>query len=357
MTNSTRLFQPESDAKYLIYAEGKFGAGTSKTANVLLRYQPDKICAVVDSRYTDKTVRDVNSTIDSDIPVVSGIAAGLAYNPTHLIIGVAPSGGQLPEEWLEPLKEAITGGLHIVSGLHSFLCDNAELVNLAKEKDVQLIDLRKPPKIPEVSQGFWRERTVPVVQTIAPDCAFGKLTAAWELKRQFEQRDYSVGFVATGQTGILLNNGGIVVDAVPGDFISAAVEQLIRKELESDPDVIIVEGQGAIYHEGFSAVTLGILHGAMPDAFLFAHRPSCSANDYGFHFPPYRQMINDYERIIEWFKPVHTIGVQLDTSEFSDDTAHALCEDIGHHTGLPATDLVRFPDDSAVDTMIQKLHL
>lgn len=356
-TNTIRLFQPGHDPKYLIFAEGKFGRTTSKTANVVLRYQSDRVCAIVDSRYAGKTAGQVNSSLEAETPIIGSVSEGLEHNPTHLIIGIAPAGGQLPAAWVDPIKEAITGGLHIISGLHAYLTEHEELATLAQEHGVELIDLRKPPELTEISQGLWRERDVPVVQTIAPDCAMGKFTASWEFKKQLENRGYNVGLVATGQTGILLYGEGIVVDAVKGDFMSCAIEILIQREIEKGADVVLVEGQGAIYHEGFSAVTLGILHGAMPDAFLFVHQPSSRANDYGYQFPPYRQMINDYEHLIEWFKPAHTIGVQLNTSNYEPDTARALCDDVAHHTGLPTTDFVRFPGDPAIDTMIQKLNL
>jgi len=285
------------------------------------------------------------------------VEEALKFDLSDLVIGVAPAGGQLPQEWYEPVATAITNNLNIISGLHSFLSDVQEFVELADQHSVNLVDLRKPPELSAISEGKWRDRATPVILSIAPDCATGKLTASWELKRQLEKRGYSVGFVATGQTGILLNGRGIVIDAVKGDFISAAVEQMIEDELKYDPDVVLIEGQGSIYHEGFSAVTFGLLHGAMPDSFLFVHRPGKHANDYGFQFPPFRQIINDYESLVEWFKPCHTCGVQLDTSKYNDEEARTICDNMQEITGLPSTDLVRFPDDEMIDLMIQKLKM
>ena len=357
MSSPVRQLQVSQETRYVLFAEQMFGESTSKTANVLLRYQPDRAACVVDSRYAGKVVRDVNPVIDSDVPIVGSVKASLEYNPTDVVIGVAPTGGQLPEEWRTEMAAAISSGLNIISGLHTYLSEDQEFIESAGKHDVALIDLRKPPEIISIAEGAWRDRTVPVIQTIAPDCAFGKLTAAWELKRQLENRDFAVGFVATGQTGILLSGRGIVIDAVKGDFISAAVEQMIAHELQNDPDVIVIEGQGAIYHEGFSAVTLGLLHGAMPDAFMYVHRPGRHVNDYGFKYPPHRQIINDYESIVEWFKPCHTCGIQLDTSRFSEDDAHNICEDMTEITGLPATDMVRFPNDDVIDLMVRKLKM
>lgn len=357
MISPIRQIESHENTRYLIFAEQLFGESTSKTANVLLRYRPEQIACVVDSRYAGRAINSVNPTIQSNVPIVPNVEASLNYNPTDLVIGVAPAGGQLPAEWRQSLITAMNNGLNIISGLHSYLNNDQELVAIANEQAVSLIDLRQSPEFTAVTRGDWRKRKTPAILTIAPDCAFGKLTAAWELKRQLEKRDFKVGFVATGQTGILLNGKGIVIDAVKGDFISAAVERMIADELENQPDVIVVEGQGSIYHEGFSAVTFGLLHGALPDAFLYVHRPGKHANDYGFHYPPHRQIINEYETIVEWFKPCHTCGCQLDTSKYGADDARNICLEMAEITGLPTTDMVRFPEDNAIELMVNKLKM
>lgn len=357
MAMQTHLFQPGSEDTFLLFAEGLFSQRSAKTAHMILRYIPEQVACVVDSTCAGQRVRDVYPNAQVDIPIVESVQQAMDNNPTHFVIGVAPVGGQLPAEWRDSILKAIENKLTIVSGLHTFLADDPEINAAAEADNVTILDLRQSPELTEISNGAWRDREIPVVLTIAPDSAIGKLTAAWELKRQLETRGKNVGFVATGQTGILLHGDGIVVDALRGDFISAAVESMIESEIETGAEVVIVEGQGAIFHEGFSAVTLGILHGSMPDAFLFVHRPGRNQNDYGFHFPPYRKMINVYEELIEWFRPAVTIGVQLDTSEYETDTARKMVEEVAHISGLPATDFVRFPDDPVIDEMIHKLHL
>ena len=357
MSAQLRHFQTDSNSKYLLFAEGRFGPSTSKTANLIIRYQPEKVAAVIDSRYAGELSSSILRDTVTDVPIVASIEEGLKHEPTHCIIGVAPSGGQLPQEWRDEIKVAITSGLHVVSGLHQYLAEETELRNIASESGSELIDLRNPPDFSLLSEGSWRERNIPVVMSIGSDSAVGKLTGAWELKRQLEKRGHSVGFVATGQTGILINGSGLVIDAIRGDFMSAAVEMLIDYQAEHQPDVIIVEGQGSIYHEAFSGVTMSLLHGTMPDSFLFMHRPGRQRNDYDFKLPPLRDMINDYEALIEWFKPVNTLGIALDTSQYDDDTAEGMCREVRHITGLDTTDLVRFPEDQAIDSMIKRLRL
>ncbi len=358
MENLLRVFKPGDESRYMIYAEGKFGRSSAKTAHMILRYIPDRVACVVDSTCPRDKVSEVLPSVKNDVPIVHSVNEGVKQNPDYLVIGIAPTGGQLPETWREPILEAITHGIDVVSGLHTFLNEDEALVDQARTNGVALVDLRSPPVMKEISQGLWREREVPVVMTIGPDSAIGKLTAAWELKCHLEKQGHTVGFVATGQTGILLHGQGIVIDAaVRGDFMSSAVERLIRLESEAEPDVLVVEGQGSIYHEGYSGVMLGIIHGAMPDAFLFSHQPSKRANIYSFTFPPYRQMINDYESLVEWFKPVYTVGIQLNTSEYGRELAQSLCEEIQSISGLPTCDFVRFPESTAIEMMIKKLHL
>jgi len=357
MDNLLQVFKPGDESRYMIYAEGCFSRSSAKTAHMILRYIPERVACVVDSTCQRDKVSDVLPSVEFDVPIVNSISEGIEQNPDYLVIGIAPTGGQMPETWREPIREAISSGIDVVSGLHTFLNEDASLVESAREHSVTLVDLRNPPVVTEISQGLWREREIPVVMSIGPDSSVGKLTAAWELKCHLEKQGYTVGFVATGQTGILLHGQGIVIDAVRGDFMSSAVERLIQLESEAEPDVIIVEGQGSIYHEGYSGVMLGTLHGAMPDAFLFSHQPSRRANIYSFAFPPYRQMINDYESLVEWFKPVYTIGIQLNTSEYGQELAQSLCEEIQNISGLPTCDFVRFPESTAIELMIKKLHL
>lgn len=357
MPPHSAAFKIEKSDCYLVFAEREFGPETSKTANLLLRYRPELIGTVVDSTSAGRNSSDILGSGYGEVPIVRSVEDGMECNPTHLVIGIAPTGGQLPESWREFILRGIKNGLHVVSGLHEYLSDDDEFSTLAEEHEVEIFDLRKPPAIHHVSEGKWRDRSVPVVQTIGSDSAVGKLTGAWELKRQLEKRGYQAELVATGQTGILLNGSGVVIDALKGDFMSATVEKLIDEAIRENPDIILVEGQGSIYHEAYSGVTLAILHGAMPDSFLFMHRPGLTRNDYGFKLPPIRDMLNDYETFVEWFKPANILGIGLDTSKYESDTAESMCREIEHITGITATDLVRFPQSEAVDEMIEKLHL
>src|SRR5688500_18255332 len=141
-----------SNYRYLVLAEGLFDPQTSKTANSAVRYLPDRIVAVVDSRHAGKTVGDVLG-FGGDRPVLGSVQEGLGLGATALLIGIAPQGGQLPEDWRPALRLAIESGLHLVSGLHFHLGDDPELRDLAAERGVQIHDLRRPPAEIPVSTG------------------------------------------------------------------------------------------------------------------------------------------------------------------------------------------------------------
>src|SRR5690606_26059537 len=129
--------------RYLILAEGAFGRLTSKTANSAIRYLGPRIVGVLDSTQAGRTAQDVLG-FGGTLPVVEDIQAGLALQPTALLIGIAPTGGRLPLNWRPTILAAIDAGLPIVSGLHFHLSEDEELASFARVRGVEIFDLRKP---------------------------------------------------------------------------------------------------------------------------------------------------------------------------------------------------------------------
>ncbi|HEX8395750.1 MAG TPA: DUF1611 domain-containing protein [Longimicrobium sp.] len=343
--------------RYLILAEGQFGPLTSKTANSAVRFLPDRVVGVVDSTHAGRTVQDVLG-FGGELPVLASLDEGLRLEPTALLIGIAPQGGALPESWRPALTAAISAGLHIVAGLHAYLGDDAELAALAAEHGVRIHDLRRPPEGLPVSHG--RARTVDAysVLTVGTDCNIGKMTAGLRIRDALRARDARVGFAATGQTGILIEGWGIAVDAVVADFIGGAAEQLVLRAAEGN-DIVLVEGQGSLVHPGYSGVTLGLLHGSMPDGMILCHQPTrtCpygAGNPYSWmRLPTVPEMIRICESAIAPLRPAPVIGVSLVT--FDMDEAEALDEIARIHelTGLPTTDPVRFGPDALADAILR----
>ena len=96
---------------------------TSKTANSVIRYLPDRTVGVLDRQQAGKTVQDVLG-FGGSIPVVGSMQEGLALGPTAVLIGIAPQGGRMPAEWRAWLAEALDHGCDLWSGLHTFLGDD-----------------------------------------------------------------------------------------------------------------------------------------------------------------------------------------------------------------------------------------
>ncbi|MEX2583562.1 MAG: DUF1611 domain-containing protein [Gemmatimonadota bacterium] len=343
--------------RYLILAEGWFGPLTSKTANSAIRYIPERVVGVIDSTKSGRTAADVIG-VGGQMPVVSTLEEGLALGATALLIGVAPTGGQLPLSWRPILNGALGAGIPIVSGLHILLSEDPELAELSRSRGIPIHDLRKPPDDLPISTGQARLVDALVVHTVGTDCNIGKMTAALEIRRGLVERGSKVGFAPTGQTGILLEGWGISVDSVISDFISGAAERLVLQAAEGN-DIVLVEGQGSLVHPGYSGVTLGLLHGSMPDTMIICHQPSrtCAYGGNGAYrwmaLPSLTEMIDICERAIRPLREAKVIGVALNTSDLSDEDARAAREDAESRTGLPTTDPVRWDPSPLVEAILE----
>ncbi|HYJ79989.1 MAG TPA: DUF1611 domain-containing protein [Longimicrobiaceae bacterium] len=344
------------DYRYLILAEGHFDPQTSKTANSAVRYLPDRVVGVVDSRHAGRTVGEVLG-FGGGVPVLATVEDGLGLGATALLIGIAPQGGQLPDDWRPALRTAIDAGLHLVSGLHFHLGDDAELRELAARRGVRIHDLRRPPADLPVSTGLARLVDALVVHTVGTDCNIGKMTAGLQLRDALAARGARVGFAATGQTGILIEGWGIAVDAVVADFIGGASERLVLHAAQGN-DVVLVEGQGSLVHPGYSGVTLGLLHGSMPDAQILCHQPTraCPFSYSGrydwMRLPDVPEMIRICEGAIAPIRPSPVIGIALNTWDLDDAAARDAVARTQGQTGLPTTDPVRFDPAPLADAVL-----
>ena len=340
--------------RFLILADGDFGPMTSKTANSVIRYLPERTVGVLDRQQAGKTVQDVLG-FGGGIPVVRSMREGLALGPTAVLVGIAPQGGRLPDEWPSWLAEALDAGCDLWSGLHTFLSDDPVLAAKAKAGGRKILDLRRPPADLPVASGAAKEVEPYVVLTVGTDCNVGKMTAQLQLARQLNAGGLRTRFVATGQTGIMIEGWGIAVDAVVSDFVAGAAERLVL-EGARDADVVLVEGQGSINHPGYSAVTLGLLHGSCPDAMILCHQSSRKyIGDYReaawLRIPPLSEYIRLYEMMGSAVHPTKVIGISLNTYDMTDEQARRACEAATRETGLPATDLVRFDPRPLLDAV------
>jgi uncharacterized NAD-dependent epimerase/dehydratase family protein len=257
------------------------------------------------------------------------------------------------------LREALEGGCNIVSGLHTFLGDDAVLAEAARIHGRTLTDIRRPPTNLPIASGLARDLKPLVLLTVGTDCNVGKMTAQLQLVQGLKARGLRTNFVATGQTGIMIEGGGLGVDAVVADFIAGAAEEITVRGAEH-ADVVLVEGQGSINHPGYSGVTVGLLHGSCPDAMILCHQSTREfIGDYRqaswLRLPSLNEYVKAYEALAGMVSPSKVIGIALNTYDMSDDDAREACRKAAEETGLPATDPVRFDAAPLLDA-IAKAH-
>ena len=287
------------------------------------------------------------------LPFVSSLDEALQgpVRPDGLLIGIAPTGGRLPTTWRTTILEAIAAGLDIHSGLHEFMKDDPEFAAAAAEAGTKLIDYRRPPERMDTSVGRRHLPGKRVILTVGTDCAIGKMSVALELVAAARRAGASAAMVPTGQTGMMIEGWGAAVDRVISDFTNGTVEWLVEQG-EARADWLIVEGQGSIDHPAYSAVTMGLIHGATPHAMVLVHKPGQTEHDFthlpGVSFPiaELPPFIELHERIAGLVAPSKVVAVALNTSLYpSDDDARGVIEAIAAATGLPADDPFRFGAD------------
>jgi uncharacterized NAD-dependent epimerase/dehydratase family protein len=339
-----------------ILAEGAFEWHYGKTATGVIRYGKDTVVAVIDSTKAGKDVlQALGGSLGKGIPVVRDIYEALTYQPDTLLIGIAPMGGALPKEWHWQLLTAIEAGLDIISGLHVFISDDDELRAAAEKHGVTIWDVRRPPEKNRVARFIPHRPGSHTVLLVGSDCAVGKMTVALELDREAQRRGLNSAFVATGQTGIMISGTGLPVDRIISDFVAGLVEEMVL-DFSSRYDWVFVEGQGALNHPGYSPVTLGLIHGSMPDAMIFCHKAGATTIE-GYEncpLPSLKRMIAFNEDTVSWVRPEHpckVVGLALMTHDLAEQEAQNALKQAEDETDRPATDVLRFGAGVLMDAL------
>jgi uncharacterized NAD-dependent epimerase/dehydratase family protein len=315
---------------YLLFLGDTVEASYAKTAFGLRDWVPDQCVG----EFTCE-----GGTVTTGLPALTPGQA-FAKGARGLVIGVANSGGFIPDSWVPALVEALQAGLDIVSGMHTRLAEVQALKSIAEKFSRKLIDVRQPPTGIPVATG--RKRSGKRLLTIGTDCALGKKYTALALTRAFVRRGVVADFRATGQTGILIAGSGIPIDAVVADFAAGAAEILSPDAAENHWDII--EGQGALLHPAYSGVSLALLHGSQPDVMVVCHEPGrkCLVGHSDYDVPGVEEIMDLALRLGRRTNPaVRCAGVSLNTSQMDAQTAERVLQNEGERLKLPVADPIR----------------
>jgi len=331
--------------RLVILTQGYARSLKAKTAVSLLRYRPKQVVAVLDQGEAGKTAKEVFG-VGGDIPVVGSLAR--VNDADTLLIGIATPGGVLPEPIRATILDAIQRGLNIESGLHAFLCDDPQIAQAACAAGVTLNDVRKNDQR-DVAQRTNINDTCLRIQTVGNDCSVGKMVVAIEIAEAMNMAGRDAAFVATGQTGIMIQGSGIPIDCVVADFINGAAEKLVLRNQHHD--IMVIEGQGSLVQPRYSSVTLGLLHGCVPHGLVMCLEPG-REKVYGMEhltIPPIKDIIDLYEHAADFEYPCKVIGIAINTKSMTDPAA---VEDqrqrLRDELGLPVCDVIRHGPDELV---------
>ncbi|MGK7927912.1 MAG: DUF1611 domain-containing protein [Spirulina sp.] len=325
---------------------------SGKTGLAFLRYGEANVVAVIDRAHAGESLPALTG-IPRDVPIVASMTEAIVYQPDVLLIGIAPSGGALPEDWYQEVKQAIFEGLSVINGLHAPMA--GILTDLREGQWIW--DIRQEPEGLSIGSGRARSLKCERVLTVGTDMAIGKMSTGLELRKVAKQRSISTRFVATGQGGLAIAGEGIPLDAIRVDFAAGAVEKAVMA-LGQECDLLLVEGQGSLLHPG-STATLPLIRGSQPTGLILAHRAgqTAIANCPDILIPSLPEVIAAYESLVRSggaFGEGKVKAIALNTFHFNEKEAKAAIASVEDETGLPCTDAVRFGADLLLDAAYEK---
>lgn len=325
-----------------------------KTGLALLRYSKSLIVAAIDQQCAGESLPALTG-IAREVPIVATLTQALAYAPDVLAIGIAPSGGVLPDDWQQQIKQAVVAGLSIINGLHTPLSTVPELRDSLRSGQ-WIWDVRQEPLNLPIGSGKARSLACRRVLTIGTDMGVGKMSTSLELNLVALRRGLRSKFLATGQAGLMIAGDGVPLDAVRVDFAAGAVEQLVM-HFGSNYDVLHIEGQGSLLHPG-STATLPLIRGTQPTHLILVHRAGQThiRNHPYVLIPPLSKVIQLYETVTAAagaFASARVVAIALNTAHLDSAAAECAIEQTHTETNLPCTDPVRFGADILLNAVIE----
>ena len=332
--------QPDSRIALLMHEGTQSTMG--KTGLALLRFSQSPIVAVIDYQAAGRSLVELTG-IDKPIPVVESLTEALTYTPDVLAIGIAPSGGKLPDTWFQEIEQAVKAGLSIVNGLHTPMANHPAL--LPWLRDYQWVwDVRQEPEGLIVGSGQASGLPCKRILTVGTDMSVGKMSATLELHRACLKRGLRSKVIATGQTNLMLGDDGVPLDAIRVDYASGAIEQQLMR-YGPEHDFIFVEGQGSLLNPA-STATLPLLRGTQPTHLVLVHRAGQThiQNFPQIKIPDLPSVVALYEQVATAagaFYPARVVAIALNTGHLTVAEAEAAIQAVESQTKLPCADIFR----------------
>lgn len=335
--------------RLIILTEGHTEPITGKTAACVVRYRPQEVVALLDSTQAGKTAGELLEA-GGDIPVVAKLSDAPGANT--LMVGIAPSGGRIPPAWRTVILDAINRGMDVVSGLHEFMSDIPEFAAAAAKSGSKIVDVRKNDERDVSHRKGLREECLRI-HTVGQDCSVGKMLVSVELANALKAAGHDAKFIATGQTGIMVEGDGVPIDRVIADFVAGAIEKQVLANQHHD--FVVVEGQGSISHPKYSAVTLGLLHGCAPHGMILCYEAG-RTKVYGMEYVELKalaELRKAYELVANLVSPSKMIGVAINSRRLNAQQAAEERKRVSGELGLPACDVIRDGPDELIQAILK----
>jgi uncharacterized NAD-dependent epimerase/dehydratase family protein len=342
----------------IVYSENEFGKIDGKVANGLVRHSGNyQIAGVIDSTKAELDAGEYLDGVKNNIPIfrdMDDAIAQLTIFPDYFIYGIAPLASFLDTSQREVIFYAMEMGMNIVNGLPQFLTEDDEFVKKSIKYGVTINDVRKPPARKDLKSftGKINKVTTPVIIVMGTDCAVGKRTTALKLVEALRGDGLKTEFVTTGQTGLLQgSNYGIAIDVLTSGFATGELENaVVMADEEQKPDIIIVEGQGALSHPAFTSSS-AIIRGSMPDAIIIQHPPKRMHHcDYPeIPMPTLKSEID----LIEAYSKAKVIAITINHEDMTDDEVNKTILSYEKEYKLPTTDVLKFDSDKLVEKVYE----
>jgi uncharacterized NAD-dependent epimerase/dehydratase family protein len=334
----------EIEKPYLLFLGDVPDDLAAKTAHGIVDWRPD---------WCVGQIRLPGCKADCGLPDVA-VAEARAKGARTMVVGVVNAGGVLPDHWIGKIIEALDLGLDVATGLHKRLGTISAIAEAARRGGRRLHDVRYSDQ--EFATGKGNKRPGLRVLTVGTDCSVGKKYTALALEREMIAQAMKADFRATGQTGVFISGRGVAIDTVIADFIAGAAEWLTPANDADHWDV--VEGQGSLFHPSFAGVTLGLLHGSQPDAFIVCHEPTRTTMRGVKHALPAIGEVID-RTILEGKltnPAIQCTGIAVNTEHLSERDALALLQKTGAEYRLPCVDPIRTGVGPLVSELKRRFH-